>query len=96
MAITNYRIDKIDGRKDKQGGETVDVKESFAITDIVKKSKTLEVSWSFDTDYKSLGKLSIAGALTFFASTIDDKIEEKTIKGKKMIALKGEALREVK
>jgi hypothetical protein len=42
-----------------------------------------------------MGRLSMAGALTYFATPLDDKYEEKTIKGKKVTVLKGEALREV-
>ncbi len=96
MGITSYRIDKIEGKADKRGGEAVDVKESFAITGTDKKNQNMiEVSWSFDVDYKAVGKISLAGTLVYFADSLADKYEEKTAKGKKGIVLKGPALREV-
>ncbi len=96
MAITNYRIDKIEGKVEKRGGETVDVKESFAITEVTKKAKTLDISWSFSADYKGMGKLAIGGVLTYFTSgNLENSYEEKTIKSKKVLALKGDALMEV-
>jgi hypothetical protein len=96
MGITNYRIDKIDAEVGKRNAENVDVKESFGITDVVKKnSQMLDVSWSFDVDYKGMGKISMAGKLTYIAESIADKAEEKTVKGKKMLALKGVALKDV-
>jgi hypothetical protein len=95
MAITNYRIDKIEGKVEKRTSPTVDVKESFSIGEIVKKAKTLEISWGFDVDYKTMGRLSMSGGLTYFDSNIDDKYDEKTVKGKKIVVLKGTALSEV-
>lgn len=95
MAITNYRVDKIEGKVEKRGAETVDVKESFAIKEVVKKPKTIEVSWGFDIDFKGVGKLSLAGGLTYFATSLEDAVEEKTVKGKKVTALKGKTLEEV-
>jgi len=96
MAITNYRIDKIDGKVDKRGGESVDVKESFAVTEVTKKGKALEISWSFSADYKGMGKLAMEGALIYFTpGSLEASYEEKTIKGKKVLALKGNALVEV-
>ncbi len=97
MGITNYRIDKIDATVSKRGSEAVDVKESFAVTEVekMKSSQMLEVSWSFDIEYKGMGKLGMGGKLIYFSENLDDKYEEKTVKGKKLTALKGPALREV-
>jgi hypothetical protein len=55
----------------------------------------LEVSWSFDIDYKAMGKISMAGKLVYFSDNIADKTEEKTVKGKKILTLKGVALKDV-
>jgi len=97
MGITNYRIDKIDAQVDKRNTPNVDVKESFAITEVerMKNAQMLEVSWKFDIEYKNMGKLGMAGKLVYFSENLTDKTEEKTIKGKKVIGLKGTALREV-
>ncbi len=94
--ITGYRIDKIDGKVNKREKENIDVKESFSIGEVKKKSaNALAVSWTFETDYKSMGKLALEGTLNYFADNLADKYEEKTDKGKKKLALKGDALKEV-
>lgn len=96
MGITNYRIDKIEGKVNTRKTENVDIKESFSIVEVKKKnSQMLDVSWSFDIDYKAMGTLSMAGELTYFSNSLADKFEEKTVKAKKAIVLKGDALREV-
>ncbi len=96
MGIINYMIDMIDGKVDKRGAEVVDVKESFAITDVKKKNaQMLDVKWSFNTDYKGIGKLAMDGSLTYVGKDLATVTEEKDLKGKKVTALKGEALREV-
>jgi hypothetical protein len=97
MGITNYRIDKVDAQVEKRNVENVDVKESFGITNVetTKSNQMLEVSWSFDIDYKAMGKISMAGKLVYFSDNIADKTEEKTVKGKKILTLKGVALKDV-
>jgi len=96
MGITNYRIDKIEGEAKNRGADTVDVKESFSIKE-VKKTTTqmLDVNWDFKVNYKSIGSLSMEGTLTYFTKDLADKYEEKTHEGKKVLALKGEAMSEV-
>ena len=97
MGITNYRIDKVDAHVEKRNAENVDVKESFGITNVekTKSNQMLEVSWSFDIDYKAMGKISMAGKLVYFSDNIAEKTEEKTVKGKKILTLKGAALKDV-
>lgn len=96
MAIRNYTIDLIDAKVEKRGGETVDVKESFSITDVKKVNNQIaEVGWSFNIDYKNLGKLAMEGTLMFFSDNLSQVTEDKEVKGKKMLALKGDALKEV-
>ncbi len=96
MGITGYKIDKIEGKVEKRDIENVDVKEGFSIGDVKKKNaQMLEVSWTFNTDYKNIGKLALEGTLTYFTDNLADKVEEKEIKGKKGLVLKGDALREV-
>jgi hypothetical protein len=96
MGVTNYRINKIEGNVGKRGNASVDVKESFSITDVTKKNdKMLEVDWSFKVDYKAIGKMDLEGSLTYFTDEVTDMCEEKTIGGKKKLVLKGAALSEV-
>jgi hypothetical protein len=96
MGITNYRIDKVDAEVKKRGAENIDVKNGFSIMDVTKKNaQMLDIKWGFSVDYKTIGKMEIEGMLTYFTDKIADKYEEKDVKGKKMMALKGDALREV-
>ncbi len=96
MGITNYRIDKIEANVDNRATEKVDVNESFSIGEVTKKnSQMLEVSWSFNTEYKNIGKLYLEGKLTYFTNDLSDKYEEKGENKKKRLVLKGEALKEV-
>lgn len=96
MGITNYKIDAIEGKVDKRGTENIDVKESFSITEVKKtNNQMLEVAWGFKTDYKNVGKMALEGTLLYFTKTLADKYEEKTVKGKKVLVLTGDALREV-
>jgi len=96
MGITNYRIDKINGEVKKRETENVDVKESFSIGEVTKKNaQMVEVQWSFNTDYKAIGKLSLEGVLTYFSDSLTEKVVEKEAKGKKGLVLKGDALRDV-
>jgi hypothetical protein len=96
MGITNYKIDKIEAEVKERATENIDIKESFAITDVKKKNaQMLDVGWSFNVDYKGLGKAGISGTLTYFTDKLEGKYEEKEVKGKKVLALKEDALKDV-
>jgi hypothetical protein len=96
MGILNYRIDRIDGKVSKRGADKVDVKEAFSIIEAKKKTdQMVNVKWGFDIDYQGIGKLSLEGSLDYVSKDASASIEEKEVKGKKLTALKGEALREV-
>lgn len=96
MAIINYKIDKVEGKVDKRGAEKVDVKEGFGMTEVTKKNaQMLDVKWSFDIEYKGIGKMAMEGGLTYVSDKLEEKYEEKTIKGKKTLVLKGDALKDV-
>ncbi len=96
MGITGYRIDKIEGKVNKRDTENVDVKESFSIGEVTKKNaQMVDVEWSFETNYKNVGKLALEGTLTYFSDSLTDKVEEKEVKKEKKMVLKGDALKDV-
>lgn len=96
MAIHDYQINKIESTVDKRGVERVDVKESFSIKEVKKlDDKRLEIIWGFDIDYKQIGKLSMQGSLIYGSGSLADQYEEKEVQGKKVLALKGDALIDV-
>ena len=96
MGITNYKIDAIDAKVTKRSMESVDVKESFAIRDVKKKTpQILEIGWDFNVEYTGIGKIGIVGTLTYVTESLAGKTEERESKGKKVLALKGDALRDI-
>ena len=96
MGITNYKIDAIDAKVTKRSMESVDVRESFAIRDVKKKTpQILEIGWDFNVEYTGIGKIGMVGTLTYVTESLAGKTEERESKGKKVLALKGEALKDV-
>jgi hypothetical protein len=96
MGITNYRVDKIDAHIDDRKFENVDVRNSFSIKGVEKKNEQMaEVSWEFNSDYKSFGRIFITGSLVYFADKLDDNVEKRKAGKSEKIVLTGNALKEV-
>lgn len=98
MGITNYRIDKIDAFVEERKFENVEVKNTFSIKEAKKQEgqgNALKIGWEFNSNYKNLGKIAMAGTLTYFDENIEDKYEEKQFGKEKKIFLKGDALKDV-
>lgn len=96
MGITNYRVDKIDAHIDDRKFENVDVRNSFSIKGVEEKNEQMaEVSWEFNSDYKSYGKIFISGTLLYFADKLEDKVEKRKAGKSEKVFLVGDALKEV-
>jgi len=93
MGITNYQINKIEANVEKKQLNTVEVKNSFGLKNAKKGNtkNTLEVEWTFKSDYKGLGTINLEGTLIYFSPNLDNDIREKG----KDIVLVSEALKEV-
>ncbi|OYT42500.1 MAG: hypothetical protein B6U86_00125 [Candidatus Altiarchaeales archaeon ex4484_43] len=97
MAIINYRINRIEGRRTDEEAKNVDVKSSFVILSVKRDNNPtigdfLRVNFSFEVEYEpDLGSMKIEGNLWYHEPDLDKLMTEK--KGK--IKLEPRVIKEV-